>query len=1013
MNKLPAKIQVLSQKAKLLKEKPSFTQARSVINAVINLLDIPAEDSWKLFNDTGGKIRSNAGWFCESEERGDMRGAYTIAKENKKNIDLKAYWMQKNTKAIISWLVALTPNFEDEPFYGKLNIGIDFVIPEKADKVIVVLSNNYVLRTLELSGELSTTYQDIFAKWLVGFDFTNKAQVHEILWQSFDIEPLNKIFYKSISSFFLELKLHLTKKKTFDDRHASYFVNRLIGRIVFCWFLDKKGLINPEINYFDPSGKKADDYYHEKLETLFFKVFNTPIEDREKGIDKKTPFLNGGLFEVKAGDKFGNPKLTFPADYFDRLFNDLLRHYNFTTDESTSTFQQVAIDPEMLGRIFENLLAEQVEETGEQARKAKGAFYTPREIVDYMCRESLREYLKGKLGEDSVEIIGKLLDAKEHDWRDQQKNYRDSIKLYKRDILKSLDEIKIIDPACGSGAFPMGMMQLLLECYERLEPRFDPYATKIDIIKNNLYGVDIEPMAVEISRLRAWLSIVVDEEKVEPLPNLDFKFVCANSLLPLASDKGQINFYDTAKLAEEIQRIRDDYYGTKGKKKKIKLRKEFEKLLEGGQQNIFGSDREKKLRTYHPFDEENITQFFDPQFMFGVSGFDIVIANPPYVFSRGNLTKKDKVTFKQLYSLTQFKINLYILFIEMSYKIMRKSGVFAFITPNNWLTLSTNSDLRRFILGNTYDVKLLLNYDNVFKEASVDTCVLIFNKSGIPKIDILKWKETGIEKLSSHHPDYFLGTSGCVIGNISNESKTVSSICEKISLHSLHLSEFAEVKNGVQAYTVGEGKPVQTKDMKEKRVYHSKSKKGLGWIKYLDGVDVCRYWTGWSGQFIKYGKNLSRARKPELFNGERLLVRQIPAQPPHCILSCYIKEHTINDNNSMIIKSSQGVGLKYILGVINSSLTSFWFVNQFGKLQRKIFPQFKINELKQFPIPQITSQNQPLVNKIESLVDQILSTKKENPQADTSALEAEIDELVFDLYDLTPKERKLILGKES
>ncbi|MHA1974128.1 MAG: Eco57I restriction-modification methylase domain-containing protein, partial [Candidatus Hodarchaeales archaeon] len=408
-----------------------------------------------------------------------------------------------------------------------------------------------------------------------------------------------------------------------------------------------------------------------------------------------------------------------------------LRHYNFTTDESTSSFQQVAIDPEMLGRIFENLLAEQIEETGEQARKAKGAFYTPREIVDYMCKESLREYLKTKIteGHDRDQRISQLLDSKPHEWRDQQRNYRDKLKPYKADIIDALDNIKVIDPACGSGAFPMGMLHLLLQCYERLEPRFDSYKNKLEIIKNNLYGVDIEPMAVEISRLRAWLSIIVDEDvdskKIKPLPNLDFKFVCANSLIPL--EKGQRSLGDDTNLENQILEIRDRYYNAKKYSTKLKLREQYDKLiLEKKQKSLFGkSQRQEQVETYHPFDPENITLFFDPGFMFGVCAFDIVIGNPPYVSTKGR-SSIDKVTLKNIYG---FADDLYSHFYFRGLEIaFNNTGILSFISSKTFWTIQTKKNLRKYFSSK----QIIELFDTAYPFAAmVDTCVVIVKNSTI------------------------------------------------------------------------------------------------------------------------------------------------------------------------------------------------------------------------------------------------------------------------------------------
>ena len=256
--------------------------------------------------------------------------------------------------------------------------------------------------------------------------------------------------------------------------------------------LDVKELISPGQKYFDIGNQESTNYYREKLEKLFFRTLNTPIDERkttlmDTSIDTQTPYLNGGLFEYKADDLYDpdypiNPQLSFPPDFFQRFYV-FLNSYHFTTDESTADFEQVAIDPEMLGRIFENLLAEQSEESGEQARKAKGAYYTPREIVDYMCRQSLRYYLESKL--ESLAQKDRLLNIL---FEKREMNYEDDEKKLLRDnkslITDALDKAKILDPACGSGAFPMGMLHIILEMYEKCDNRLDP--TKLKWISSTI-----------------------------------------------------------------------------------------------------------------------------------------------------------------------------------------------------------------------------------------------------------------------------------------------------------------------------------------------------------------------------------------------------------------------------------------------------------------------------------------------------------------------------------------------
>ena len=618
-------------------EKPSLESCKLLILSVVGLLDkdLDTDDisNFELFTDRDNKLTANGSWFMDDSKVKDRKATYKIHGKNSVNIDFKLYCVNNLSKRIISWSQALTPNFEDEPFNAEYPVGIDFIVPKTFDRVIVVLSNNYVIRTLELHGNLTSTFEEIFFKWSSLSEFSNKRLLHTVLWESFDLHPINKKFYEGISERFISLRQHLVHNGILDDRHSSQFANRLIGRLVFCWFMRKKNYINEEFGYFN-SDKYQDDtkYYREKLEVLFYDVLNKPFLERTN-LDSLTPYLNGGLFEERADDLVHKSSLNFPKNYFDDFYK-FLNSYNFTTDESTSQFQQVAIDPEMLGRIFENLLAEIIEESGAQARKAKGAFYTPREIVDYMCRESLRAYLLAAIPNDAniEQRLVQLLDGTDRAFQDQDHNWRRDWKPYKDKLIDALDNLKILDPACGSGAYPMGMLQLLLMTYERLEPRLDSYKAKLQIISNNLYGVDIEPMAVEISRLRAWLSLVVDLEvdskHIKPLPNLDFKFICANSLIPLDNASAAM-FGEDPEFEFKLEEIRKAYFATENVHKKNKHRSDYQKLILGNE-SLFGeTKRTTQLRTYHPFDLGSVSSFFDPTQMFGIPEFDIVIGNPP------------------------------------------------------------------------------------------------------------------------------------------------------------------------------------------------------------------------------------------------------------------------------------------------------------------------------------------------------------------------------------------------
>jgi hypothetical protein len=1000
MIKVPEKIQNLDDSIKELSVHKSFEHAQKAVNSVIRLLGIEDEILWRTFTDTNGKIKSNAGWLMMAEGFADRRGAYKLNIDEKFNLDLKTYWTQKKTdKAKISMLVAITPNFEDEPYYSTKNVGIDFIIPEECDKIVIVLSKNFIIRTVELKDYLSETQKEILSKWLKITDFTNKPQLHEILWQSFDLESVNKQFYKGICEFFTELKQHLVSEKVFDSRHAAYFTNRLIGRMVFCRFLDKKGIISRERKYFDTEGKPSTEYYREKLEVLFFKVFNTPIEDREVGADDKTPFLNGGLFEIKENDRYKDDKLTFPTDYFSRLF-EFLKHYNFTTDESTSAFQQVAIDPEMLGKIFENLLAEQVEETGEQARKAKGAFYTPREIVDYMCKESLREYLKTQVTEarDRDDKISLLLDTKPHIWRDQQRNYQKDLEPFKIQIFDALDKAKILDPACGSGAFPMGMMQLLLMCYERLEPRFEAYKTKLNIIKNNLYGVDIEPMAVEISRLRAWLSIIVDKEgdirKIEPLPNLDFKFVCANSLIPL-DKSGQMNLMDDTDLEDKITALRDKYYDEKTVKGKNSLRKEFESLISAKEFGMEKSKKQEQLESYHPFDSENICQFFDPVFMFSQTGFDIVIGNPPYInVKKQKLEQKNELN---KYYKNSKGADIYVFFLERSLDLLKQNKILTFICPNKFFGAQYGINIRKELQSN-YHIMYIWDLKDVkvFQSAMISTVVIGIKKSNIDLKTLIKKENNGTWN------ENLYDSEGKIQIEQNNDSRE---IIGKMNSN-LRLGECANVRTFVMGFEYWKMKDIISEKKTKNTVKLLLNGNFRKYSNYFDTCVVDLYKSKYKSPYIELNSDYLNENTINLFKtNPKIIIRGVAKELTAVIddegMGGLVAVHTA--------VPSEKKDLLYQLGIINSNLINWYHLNTFYSIR---IPEgslkYPINFLESIPVPKQTETNSEIVKKIKNIVGTITATKKVNPDTNISELENQIDLLVYKLYELTYDEVKII-----
>ena len=440
----------------------------------------------------------------------------------------------------------------------------------------------------------------------------------------FSLEVVNKEFYKEISHAFIQLVggqiTNGKSKKTVEaqlklpfvkdqSQTSQEFAVRLIGRIIFCWFLREKrsasghSLMPKELLSFDASST-IEDYYHKILEPIFFEVLNKPIKTRKEtfinDLFSAIPYLNGGLFSPHEDDFFNynegkqaiNHNIVVVPDLWLKSLFEVLETYNFTIDENTSFDEELSIDPEMLGRIFENLLAEINPETGESARKSTGSYYTPRVIVDYMVDESLHLYLHEKTNIPE----SKLRSLISYDLEDDNIN---PLKDEEKDsIAQALGAIKILDPACGSGAFPIGALQKIVFILQQIdqngqlwfkkqiqntpielrkvierefqEKNFD-YIRKLGIIRENIYGIDIQPIATEISRLRCFLTLVVDERiddtlenrGIEPLPNLDFKFVTANTLVGLPTTSGstsQMGLFEDDAGIKELKEVRDMFF---------------------------------------------------------------------------------------------------------------------------------------------------------------------------------------------------------------------------------------------------------------------------------------------------------------------------------------------------------------------------------------------------------------------------------------------------------------------
>lgn len=1057
---LSPKIQNLQDLLVNLEKNPGLELGQDVVKAVLGFL-VPGSEhlNFRQFTDQGGKLTANASWFQNDSVITDRLATYILDVPPESNLDIKLYAVKDASMRTIAWSVGLTENFEDEPFNGRFNVGIDFVIPKTLDRVIVALSKNYIVRTIELKGNLTATFQEILNSWLQISDLSRKAEFHTILWNSFDLHPINKRFYEGISQRFIHLRQHLENNEIHDSHHAAQFANRLIGRVIFTWFLDKKGFLNEASGYFQSMDFEDDTtYYRERLEPLFFEVLNSPVTDRRVE-DLLTPYLNGGLFESKPEDLYKSDRLTFPKNYFDDLLQ-FLRGYNFTTDESTSEFQQVAIDPEMLGRIFENLLAEVSEETGAQARKAKGAFYTPREVVDYMCREALKGYLKSKIAQDENldRRLYQLIDAPEREYHDQDHNWRRDLKPYKDEIVSALDELKVIDPACGSGAFPIGMLQLLVKVYSRIEPRFDSQKAKLSIIDKNIFGADIEPMAVEISRLRTWLALVVDQEEnkldVKPLPNLDFKFVCANSLLSLDTSD-TLSLFSDDHLEMKLQDIREQYFRTQNLAKKKDLRSKYKQLVQE-EMTLFGDTvRTTQLKSFQPFESDNVSSFFDAKQMFGVDTFNIVIANPPYIGEKGNKDIFRAVKNSSLGTrFAQGKMDYFYYFFHLALDLVTDAGIVCFITTNYYPKAPSAKLLRQEFKFKTNVLKLINFHElKIFKSAVGQHNLITLLSKGEPNPDhlvqtcitdrrgdadsstlqrILDWKDEQTTYFAIKQSELYKGERLDIVVKAGTD---LDLVLDNIEANSVPLGSVSTITNGLHTGAdkvfVFEETPQEIATDNEivsnfikplhknsdifrfglrettKNVLYIPS--GLKLEKY---PSLARYLTPFKdklasrAQIIRSNQpwhQLLWPRDPDLFAPSPKVVAPYSSRT-NCFF--YTDGQFYGSGDTYVISGRGQVSLKAMCAYLNSTVGLVWFRNR-GKLKGDmIFLQG--DSLGVFPIPiashEETLELEFLLSKIQDFVAASEDFSEVYETENYKELYTQLDTLAFRHYKLTESE---------
>lgn len=597
--------------------------------------------------------------------------------------------------------------------------------------------------------------------------------------EAFSVERLNKEFFDGYRKQYFNFLAPLS-----DTKQNRDYVKKLLGRIVFLHFLQKKGWMGVPASHSDWSGGDKNYLAHlvdrhngndrllsDVLEPLFFKTLNEPRPDDSAdsilGENIKIPYLNGGLFDKDDIDKLD---IDFPYDYFKNLM-DFFSQYNFTIDENDPDDNEVGIDPEMLGHIFENLLED---------NKDKGAFYTPKEIVQYMCRESVIQYLK------THEPDARYAEAIEHLIRNGEVDKELQDKAIAMQFTKWLSEVKVCDPAIGSGAFPMGVLNVLyhsrrlLYGFTKENTAFSPAEVKREIIQNNIYGVDIEQGAVDIARLRFWLSLVVDEDRPQPLPNLDYKIMQGNSLLESfmgidlskltykeenKKDKDEMSLFDDEKnrLQKSVSQLLSSYYSCSDHDKKVKLQQEISnainKQIESYDIAILCEFKKLNLAENNKFFLWH-TWFNDVFNRDDKNGFDIIIGNPPYLRIQGIRASTPllaEALVKQ-YKAATGSFDLYAVFVERALQIINKNGIVNYIMPVKWTNAAFGKGLRTVVAESNAAHKII-NFG----------AYQVFNASTYTG---LQWFKFGSSKLLYYELDKNLSTNKELGNYLSNLSDT-------------------------------------------------------------------------------------------------------------------------------------------------------------------------------------------------------------------------------------------------
>ena len=952
---------------------------------------------------------------------------------------------------------------------------------------------------------------------------------------AFSVEALTKQFYRDLFEWY-QWAVSDASNITFpndtaiedDDRDdIEKKIIRMITRIMFVWFIKQKELVPNRIfdadflstilKDFDPYSKTEGNYYNAILQNLFFGTLNRAIKD-ENGNTRKfassskrdvktlyryaelfsiseqevinlfaeVPFLNGGLFECldktrysdgveqcynfdgfsRNNARFADGRFKHRAVVPNNLFFapetgliSILSRYNFTIEENSPEEQQVALDPELLGKVFENLLGAYNPETRETARNQSGSFYTPREIVNYMVDESLIAYLGNN------DFVRSLFSS---DFSFDEAEAEE----YKR-TAERLKRVKILDPACGSGAFPMGLLNRIVEILERISPDENVYDLKLSVIENCLYGSDIQSIAAQITKLRFFISLICDCEKdaskpnfgIPTLPNLETKFVSANTLIAKKKRDLQGNLFENLEIEQtkrKLAEIRHKHFSAKSASTKYRLRKEDEELRGKlinllSDDNGFAQDDAKQLAKWNPYDQNDTSSFFDSEWMFGVAdGFDIVIGNPPYIQLQNNSGELAKLYEDCGYSTFARIGDIYCLFYERGWQLLKEGGYLCYITSNKWMRAGYGDKTRGFFANKTNPM-LLIDFAGVkiFESATVDTNILLFSKSDNLHKTLCavtnKQNKDSVNNLSD-----FVRQQDIICDFSTSDSWVVlspieQSIKKKIEAVGTPLKDWdIQINYGIktgcnEAFIISTEKRKEILDNCQTEDERKRTAELIRPI--LRGRDIKRYSHEWANLWLIYIPWHFPYQFDETIQGastkaEEAFKLQYPAVYSHMLqykesllkrnkaetgiryewyamqrwgakywedfskpkimypnMTKYIpfyydeKGFYQNDKSFMIT----GNFVAYLTAFLNSSLFKFCFLNNFPELQGGTRELRKIF-FDKIPVLQVTKEiNDSFISKINDIQEKYTTQKA-----------MEIDAMLFELYRLTEEERKTI-----